>query len=321
MRLPQLPRLPDLAALPMLEQVDAQVPAHAATAPQPDQAQASYPFSLPQPEAANGVPNFTLPDLTLPSLPTFGALGRDPVVDQVPPVPAQLQAALDTALQQPDGRLPQMGLPLLAWPELPRLPFGQPIGQAPAALPALPALANLATANAQKLLVKAEADVLGEPRLQVPRSNPLSVIEGVLAPAASVLQADIDSELSRLEDLVRVPRLGLPLLALSGAQVSAPAPDLAAAMSQVMHPSQLQLSRGLMCWKRCLCWRCPSCLCCQAWHKAMCCKAARLQTWRGRCASLQTLREKLQFTTLFWQTLLARHLSQVCVLFRTIVDH
>ena len=175
-----------------------------------------------QHEANLQVPRFTLPDVALPSLPSLpplGALARDPAVRQAS---LEAQAPVEdlsmAAFQLPDVTLPQLGLPLLAQPQLPSLPFGQAPAESPA-LPAFPALANLAASNAARsrsVQGSAQPEASATPASGLPSSSALFAAEGAFAPAASGLQAGVDSALRRLADPVSLPQLGLPLLTLPG---------------------------------------------------------------------------------------------------------
>ena len=205
---------------------------------------------------------------SLPSLPPLGALGSDPAVGAAALGAGHVQApAEDPGLgpfQLPDVLLPQLGLPLLAWPELPRLNEGLPPAESPAQ-PALPAFVDLAASDAQRqytVQVNAKAEATAKPAPQVLSSYPLSVIEGAFAPTASALQAGVDGAVMRLGDPVSLPQLGLPLLSLpeltrlpsgQAPAVSAALPpaglrDLAAAdmQSPKMRPEQAEAITGTL---------------------------------------------------------------------------
>ena len=157
------------------------------------------------------------------------------------PAASALRAGADSALSQlgDPARVPQLGLPLLARPELP----GPPYGQAPAEGAALPfvSLTDFAAADPQGHEMKAkqaEATATGGIGAVFP------TLESALAPAmsAQALLASIGQDLPQLESRAwSLPQLGVPLLAVPGDQqsASAPAPDLAAAMSPVTEPPSL----------------------------------------------------------------------------------
>ena len=201
--------LPNLQLFPRQEDPSLAVASGAVQAPTPSA----------QHEANLQVPRFTLPDVALPSLPSLpplGALARDPAVRQASSEAAQAPAddLSMAAFQLPDVTLPQLGLPLLAQPQLPSLPFGQAAAESPA-LPAFPALANLATSDAARsrsVQGSAQPEASATPASGLPSSSALFAAEGAFAPAASGLQAGVDSALRRLADPVSLPQLGLPLL-------------------------------------------------------------------------------------------------------------
>ncbi len=170
-----------------------------------------------QQEADVPVPRFALPDAALPSLPPLGVLGSNPAVRQAVSEAAQAPSTDPgmAAFRLPDLALPQLGLPLLAQPELPKLPFGHAPAEGPA-LPALPELAGLAitnTAKTRSVQADAQAEASAKPASGLPSNSALSVVAGAFAPAASALQAGAASTLQQLQDPVSLPQLGLPLLA------------------------------------------------------------------------------------------------------------
>lgn len=238
--LPSLPLLESSGTGPASSQAEAPSQAAEAKAPAQD-------LSLPVLQ----LPTITLPNLTLPSLPPLPdtSVARAPA--QAPDIGRSTASLQISAAAVPVGatpapamqlslpglpsslQLPVMGLPLLARPELPGVPFGQ----APAASTALPvtgtAPGSPATANAQgPRPMQAQAVA---PSVIPGSSNPLSQVESALAPAASALQGRRDSALSqaettlapsisalqgglsiplsRVEAGVNIPQLGLPLLA------------------------------------------------------------------------------------------------------------
>lgn len=158
------------------------------------------------------------------------------------PAASALQAGADSALLQLEHpvRLPQLSLPLLAWPEQPRLPYGQ----APAESSVLPSVSLTDFASADPVDQPEQAGPTGSGDI----SAAFPSLEGALAPAMSAqsLLAGMTADLPRLTSGAwSLPQLGVPLLAVPGDQpsASAPAPGLAAAMSLVTHLSPLS-SRG-----------------------------------------------------------------------------
>ena len=231
--------LPSLPSLPVLRQAAAvQAPSQAAMTPQPGRVQAPIQaVALPQPERLPQGPNFTLPDVMLPSLPRLGLpnTARAPMqASTQAPVPSQSQ----TALAPTQGlQLPQLGqslqVPNVSLPN-PAAALAPNLALASADIQALREFAQQGTPVQLPNFTLPDVALPALPRLgplgtaQAPMQEPTQAT--VLAPfGAEMAQAPAQNfQLPETGQLFQVPNVSLPDLSLPN-PARALAPNLATA--------------------------------------------------------------------------------------------